>query len=74
MRYSIQKNLPRFLLYNNHLEKDLNFVNENIEYINDEEAQKFIIKQRNKLRLQSKTRTRADDPDGAGGDMTDPID
>ena len=43
LRYSIQKNLPRFLLYNNHLEKDLNFVNENIEYINDEEAQKFII-------------------------------
>ena len=41
LRYSIQKNIPRFLLYNN-LEKDLNFVNENIEYINDEEAQKFI--------------------------------
>lgn len=37
-------------------------------------AQKYILQQRNKLRLQSKTRTRADDPDGAGGDMTDPID
>ncbi len=42
LRYSIQKNLPRFLLYNNHLKKDLNFVNKNIEYVNDEEVQKFI--------------------------------
>lgn len=41
LRYSIQKNLPKFLLYNN-LEKDLIFVNENIKEIHDEEAQEFI--------------------------------
>ena len=41
LRYSIQKNIPRFLLYSN-LEKDLSFVNENIEGIKDREAQKFI--------------------------------
>ncbi len=43
LRYSIQKNLPKFLLYNHNLEKDLNFVNENIKTINDKEVQKFII-------------------------------
>ena len=42
LRYSIQKNLPRFLLYNNSLEKDLNFVNQNIKDVNDKEAQVFI--------------------------------
>ncbi len=42
LRYSIQKNLPRFLLYNN-IEKDLIFVNENLPKISDQKKKKFII-------------------------------
>ena len=42
LRYSIQKNLPRFLLYYDNIEKDLNFVTENINSINDKKVQKFI--------------------------------
>ena len=41
LRYSIQKNIPRFLLYDN-IEKDLNFVNNNIEGVSDMKAQAFI--------------------------------
>tara|TARA_B100001758_G_scaffold247961_1_gene269264 strand:- start:22839 stop:23297 length:459 start_codon:yes stop_codon:yes gene_type:complete len=44
LRFSIQKNLPRFLLYNNDIEKDLNFVTENIQRVKNKESQKFIIK------------------------------
>lgn len=51
LRYSIQKNLPRFLLYNNSIEKDLNFVNQNIKNINDKEVQVYI---RNSLKSISK--------------------
>ena len=43
LRYSIQKNLPRFLSYHDNLEKDLNFVNENITSISNKEEQKFIM-------------------------------
>ena len=43
LRYSIQKNLPRFLSYHDNLERDLNFVNANITSINNQEEQKFII-------------------------------
>ncbi|MBU46919.1 MAG: hypothetical protein CMD28_05755 [Flavobacteriales bacterium] len=43
LRYSIQKNLPRFLSYHDNLERDLNFVNANITSINNKEEQKFII-------------------------------
>ena len=43
LRYSIQKNLPRFLSYHDNLERDLNFVNANITNINNKEEQKFII-------------------------------
>jgi len=42
LRYSIQKNLPKFLLYYDNIEKDLNFVNGSIKYIKDKEVQKFI--------------------------------
>ena len=42
LRYSIQKNLPRVLLYYDNIEKDLNFVRKNISNIKDEKAQKFI--------------------------------
>ncbi len=42
LRYSIQKNLPKFLLYYENIEKDLNFVRKNISNIKDEKAQKFI--------------------------------
>jgi len=43
LRYSIQKNLPRFLSYHDNLEKDLNFVNQNIKNVNNKESQLFII-------------------------------
>ena len=43
LRYSIQKNLPRFLLYYESIEKDFTFVNENIKEITDKETKKFII-------------------------------
>ena len=43
LRYSIQKNLPRFLSYHDNLEKDLNFVNQNIKSVNNKESQLFII-------------------------------
>jgi len=43
LRYSIQKNLPRFLLYYESIEKDLIFVNENIKEISDKETEKFIV-------------------------------
>ena len=39
LRYSIQKNLPRFLSYHDNLERDLNFVNANITSINNQEEQ-----------------------------------
>lgn len=42
LRYSIQKNLPRFLLYHSSLEKDFNFVNQNIQAVNDKEVRLFI--------------------------------
>ena len=42
LRFSIQKNIPSFLLYNN-LEKDLNFLNENITNINNKDVQEFIV-------------------------------
>ena len=42
LRYTIQKNIPRFLLYHDNLDRDLNFVNVNINTIKDKEVQKFI--------------------------------
>ena len=42
LRYSIQKNLPKFLLYNN-LEKDRDFLNDNIKNINNQDVKRFII-------------------------------
>ena len=44
LRYTIQKNLPSFLAYNDNLEKDLSFVNENITTINNKKTQQFILK------------------------------
>jgi hypothetical protein len=42
LRFSIQKNIPNFLQYNNSLEEDLKFINENIQFIKDKETRKFI--------------------------------
>ena len=42
LRYSIQKNLPKFLLYYENIEKDLNFVKKNITNLKDEKTRKFI--------------------------------
>ena len=42
LRYSVQKNLPKFLLYYENTEKDLNFVKKNIANLNDEKTRKFI--------------------------------
>ena len=43
LRYSIQKNLPKFLLYYDSIEKDANFIDLNINAIKDKESQEFII-------------------------------
>ena len=43
LRYTIQKNLPRFLLYHNNIEKDLTFVKENLNNIADKYIKKFIL-------------------------------
>lgn len=44
LRYSIQKNLPKFLLYYENTEKDLIFVKNNINNIKDKKSQEFISK------------------------------
>lgn len=44
LRYSIQKKLPKFLLYDKNIEKDLSFVKNNISKIKDEKQRKFITK------------------------------
>lgn len=43
LRYSIQKNLPRVLLYYDNIEKDLNFVYKNIDNIKDSKTKSFIL-------------------------------
>lgn len=42
LRYTIQKNLPRFLFYYDNIDKDLIFVKNNIKYITDKKTQKYI--------------------------------
>jgi len=44
LRYTIQKNLPRFLFYYNHIDKDLIFVINNINSITDKKTQHYIKK------------------------------
>ena len=44
LRYTIQKNLPRFLFYYNHMDKDLIFFINNINSITDKKTQKYIEK------------------------------
>ena len=44
LRYTIQKNLPRFLFYYNHMDKDLIFVINNINSIKDKKTQQYIKK------------------------------
>ena len=43
LRYTIQKNIPKFLMYYNNIEKDINFVNENIQHMQDKNAKEFIV-------------------------------
>ena len=42
LRYSIQKHIPKFLFYSDNIQKDLNFVNENIKSIKNKDTQEFI--------------------------------
>ena len=42
LRYSIQRNLPKFLSYHNNIELDYNFVCQNIKNMSDKQAQRFI--------------------------------
>ena len=49
LRYVIQKNLPKFLLYANNIEKDLNFVNENINKTKSMETKKYIYNSLNSI-------------------------
>lgn len=43
LRYTIQKNTPRFLLYYNNIEKDLKFVNENLNKTINKDIKNFIL-------------------------------
>ena len=43
LRYSIQKKLPKILLYFNEIEEDYNFIIKNINTIKDEKTKEFII-------------------------------
>ena len=49
LRYSIQVNLPRILLYYQDIEKDLNFVQQNLKSLKDEKLKKYILKSLNNL-------------------------
>ena len=48
LRYSIQKNIPKFLSYSNNLEKDLKFVKDNISQIFNYEFRIYISSSINK--------------------------
>jgi hypothetical protein len=43
LRYSIQKKLPKILLYFNEIEEDYNFIIKNINTTKDEKTKEFII-------------------------------
>ncbi len=43
LRYTIQKNIPRFLLYYDNIEKDLKFVNENLNKTTNKDIKNFIL-------------------------------
>ena len=43
LRYSIQKKLPKILLYFNEIEEDYNFIINNISTIKDHKTKEFII-------------------------------
>ena len=42
IRYSAQKNSPKFLMYNKNLTEDYEFISTNINYINDKKLKKYI--------------------------------
>ena len=42
IRYTIQIHMPKYLMYYHNIEKDINFVEKNIENIKDQETQYFI--------------------------------
>ena len=42
IRYSIQKNSPRFLMYNKNLIEDYEFITTNISFIKDKKLKKYI--------------------------------
>ena len=42
IRYSVQKNSPRFLMYNKNLIEDYEFINKNINSVNDKKLKKYI--------------------------------
>jgi hypothetical protein len=48
LRYSIQKNCPKFLGYRTHLEEDLKFLKENLEKVTSQQLKKMILNILNK--------------------------
>ena len=42
IRYSVQKNSPRFLMYNKNLIEDYKFINTNINSVKDKKLKKYI--------------------------------
>ena len=51
LRYSIQKKIPRVLLYYHSLEEDIIFVNENVINITDQSTKDFILYSLNTIDL-----------------------
>lgn len=43
LRYSVQRQLPRFLFYFSELNNDLQFIRENVNKIKNQQTKKFII-------------------------------
>lgn len=43
LRYSVQRQLPRFLFYFSELNNDLQFIRENVNKIQNQQTKKFII-------------------------------
>tara|TARA_B110000116_G_C16577611_1_gene464770 strand:- start:62 stop:517 length:456 start_codon:yes stop_codon:yes gene_type:complete len=49
IRYTVQIHMPKYLMYHNSIEKDISFVENNIESIKDQETQDFITSSLNKI-------------------------
>ena len=49
LRYSIQKNIPKFLMYRSNLKSDLEFIEKNLSLLHDIQLKEFITNSLNEL-------------------------